>query len=129
MLVLEPLCLCWSGQLCSSLGGSTGKDLPGFSQISAGEPWAWTEGTIGSSSQQRPPVRQSPAVARALLLLSRVGEWGQVVCWVGSGWPRAASPAQGDRGPQAGCCPVLGGLWLGMLSCPASGTAVSPWEG
>lgn len=76
-----------------------------------------------------PPVRQSPAVARALLLLSRVGEWGQVVCWVGSGWPRAASPAQGDRGPQAGCCPVLGGLWLGMLSCPASGTAVSPWEG
>lgn len=45
MLVLEPLCLCWSGQLCSSLGESTGKDLPGFSQISAGEPWAWTEGT------------------------------------------------------------------------------------
>lgn len=55
------------------------------------------------------------------------------------GWAVAAlgQPAQhrgtGDLGwapgPQAGCCPVLGGLWLGMLSCPASGTGASPWEG
>lgn len=133
------------GQLCSSLGGPTSKDLPGSSQLGGGDPWAQTEGTISSSSQQRPPQQGSLAVMHALLLLSRVGEWVQLVCWIGIGWSRAASPAQGYKGPELGSWPSSWLLPRGQRSarsaaqcwegsgwaCSAallSGTATSPWE-
>lgn len=136
MLLLEPLWLCWFGAVVLFTWW-TYQQRPAWVQP------AWWRRPMGSDWRNHQlfqpaetPQQGSLAVVHALLLLSRVGEWVQLVCWIGIGWPRAASPSTGVQGTWAGvvaiklaaawgpklcseCCPVLGRLWLSMLSCLA----------
>lgn len=145
MLLLEPLWLCWFGAVVLFTWW-TYQQRPAWVQP------AWWRRPMGSDWRNHQlfqpagtPQQGSLAVVHALLLLSRVGEWVQLVCWIGIGWPRAASPAQGYKGPELGSWPsswlLPGGqrsarsaaqCWEGSgWACSAallSGTATSPWE-
>lgn len=145
MLLLEPLWLCWFGAVVLFTWW-TYQQRPAWVQP------AWWRRPMGSDWRNHQlfqpaetPQQGSLAVMHALLLLSRVGEWVQLVCWIGIGWPRAASPAQGYKGPELGSWPSSWLLPRGQRSarsaaqcwegsgwaCSAallSGTATSPWE-